>query len=446
LKRRTGVPQGVIACAHGGTSMQQWDPAKKDLGGNSLYGATLRRFHKNGSSVAGIAWYQGESDANDNDGPKYTQRMIDLIGSFRKDFNAPKLPWVTVQISRVVTMGEPAGWNSIQEQQRKLPKVIPNSQTVPGVDLMLDDLIHIGGPDNTTLGKRIAEQMDYLRRGNKAGLPPIEVKSVRAQRNPKSSAGEVIVEFVNVKGKLASKDYPSGFTLVDSNGGNAVYRVDLDGNKAILRTSLAEADVQLRAVHYGQGLNPFCNIRDEAGRSLPVFGPIAVGTARATTKYVTELQVSDLLPSAGKLESLAYPANMSALKLEARKFPGSFCDRHAELGARMPDDVLVYFRSAIEVSEPMDLMVYLGYDGPVKMWIDGTEHFFDPNGTNPANPADKAKVKYKASPGKHEVLVALSSNHGKAWGIFLHYERKDVPKKQLEEGPHAYVMPKIVMG
>lgn len=29
MLRRTGVPQGLIACAHGGTSMSQWDPALK---------------------------------------------------------------------------------------------------------------------------------------------------------------------------------------------------------------------------------------------------------------------------------------------------------------------------------------------------------------------------------------------------------------------------------
>ena len=39
MLRRTGVPQGLIACAHGGTSMAQWSPKLKRLGGDSLYGA-----------------------------------------------------------------------------------------------------------------------------------------------------------------------------------------------------------------------------------------------------------------------------------------------------------------------------------------------------------------------------------------------------------------------
>ena len=39
LVEQTRVPIGLVACAHGGTSMAQWNPAKKNEGGNSLYGS-----------------------------------------------------------------------------------------------------------------------------------------------------------------------------------------------------------------------------------------------------------------------------------------------------------------------------------------------------------------------------------------------------------------------
>ena len=73
----------------------------------------------------------------------------------------------------------------------------------------------------------------------------------------------------------------------------------------------------------------------------------------------------------------------------------------------------------------MKLAIGLGYDGPVKVWIDGDMKFHDPNGTNPAT-IDKALVPFKANPGKHEILIALSSNYGKAWGLFLRFPRKYV--------------------
>ena len=41
VERSGGVPQGLICTAHGGTSMQQWSPDRKRLGGESLYASML---------------------------------------------------------------------------------------------------------------------------------------------------------------------------------------------------------------------------------------------------------------------------------------------------------------------------------------------------------------------------------------------------------------------
>ena len=102
MLRRTGVPQGLIPCAHGGTTMDQWDPAQKKLGGESLYGALIRRFTKNGSRVAGLLWYQGESDALANQLAQYVQKMLRLVRSFRKDLGQAALPIVMSQIARAI--------------------------------------------------------------------------------------------------------------------------------------------------------------------------------------------------------------------------------------------------------------------------------------------------------------------------------------------------------
>ena len=68
--------------------MAQWNPELKSKGGHSLYGASVRRFEKNGSSIKGVIWYQGESDANDEAGKVFTQKMQALIAAFRKDMEA----------------------------------------------------------------------------------------------------------------------------------------------------------------------------------------------------------------------------------------------------------------------------------------------------------------------------------------------------------------------
>ena len=135
MAEATGVPIGLIPAAHGGTSMQQWEPSRKHMGGGSLYGATLARVAANGGKVAGILWYQGESDANPADAPLYESRMTELVQSFRADFGQPDLPFTCMSRSAAsslpadpdfVTLGTPSASPSA-----RLAETLPNSR--PGL-------------------------------------------------------------------------------------------------------------------------------------------------------------------------------------------------------------------------------------------------------------------------------------------------------------------------
>lgn len=435
MHRRTGIPQGLLACAHGGTTMAQWDPGKKAEGTRSLYGATLRRVAKNGGRVAGIIWYQGESDANKDAAAVYTQKMRELVRAFRHDLAAPKLPFAMVQIARVVPDRlDATDWNFIQDQQRRLPDFIPHLTTVPAIDLPLDDTIHIGGTGNARLGRCLAEAMQALR-GQKA-KPPIAVRHAIVEADKFTTLANIIVEFDNVVGKLVSGSRPTGFSF-DQTG--PIFDTVLDKNRVIIRTAQSVLNAKRMLLHYGKGTDPYCNITDTAGRSLPVFGPLALGMPIAVTPFV-KAQVTELLPGAGKLEGLTLP---ESLTWRTKEYVTEFCNLHDELGRAAPTDKLVFFRGDLNVPEPMKLVALLGYDGPVKLWLDGRELFHDPNGINPAIP-DAKRIRFDAAPGKHEVVVALGSNSGKAWGIFLRFQRTDVSKLNLKRGPGAYTMPALI--
>ncbi len=299
LYKRTGVPQGLLACAHGGTSMQQWDPALKGQGGRSLYGAMCRRVRKNGGSVAGVFWYQGCSDASPEAAPCYTQRMKKLVQAMRRDFKAPRLPVVAVQISRVTRRG--AGgewWDSIREQQRRLPTQIRDLAVVPAIDLPLDDGIHISGTGQHVLGRRAAEAMQALREGRKAGLPPIDVAEITVKANPISKMADVIVRFRNVAGSLAAPGLPAGFFLDTVTTMNSHYRVDLAGDKAVIHTQ-STVEMIDGGLYYGNGFDPYCNITDKAGRAVPAFGPLPMQPTRprAITPFINRVAVSKVLPA-----------------------------------------------------------------------------------------------------------------------------------------------------
>ena len=445
MRRLTGVPQGLIACAHGGTSMTQWDPKRKNEGGKSLYGAMIRRLRKNGGRVAGVVWYQGCSDATNADNAKrYTARMKEWVQYSRRDGHDKAMPVAMVQIARVVGWGADlaVNWNSIQEQQRLLPRSIRKLATVPSVDLALDDVIHVGGAGHYVLGVRLAKAMHVLREGRKAGMPPIEVKQVTCERG--RVGGVVVVEFSNVEGRLRAGDRPCGFSIVTPSGSSVHFDIQLDGPRARIRTMLS-VDVLSReaGVHYGYGLDPYCNITDEGGRSLPVFGPLPIGEARAITPYIRQLRVSAYQPSAGQLETLGCPVGLDGLKMTSRAFGENFCSMNPETMLREGRDEVLYFACRFSCEEAMTLALVLGYDGPVKAWVDGKLLMQDPDGINPATP-DKCKARFRAAAGEHEIVVAESTNSGNAWGIYLRLQRLDVTPKQLYKGPDSYIMPEIL--
>ncbi|MDD5706697.1 MAG: sialate O-acetylesterase [Kiritimatiellae bacterium] len=444
MRRLTGVPQGMLACAHGGTSMSQWDPKLKQEGGKSLYGAMIRRLAKNGHRVAGLVWYQGCSDASAEAAPLYTQRMKNFVAALRRDSRNPTLPVAIVQIARVIGWSPAIAvhWNSIQDQQRRLPSAIKALATVSAVDLPLDDCIHISGEGQQVLGVRLARAMQVLRGDRKAGLPPIELGRVWVETE--RGLAVVNVEFRNVLGGLCAESRPTGFTLVDDDGANHIIATQVEGRRVRIRSTLTPLTIFNARLFHGYGTDPYCNIHDEGGRALPAFGPVPTGIPRAATPFIRELRVSAAQPSAGKLEALELPATLDGLGMRRRTFrnlPEGFCDMHREL--QKGQDELLYYACRIACPVAMSLAVMVGYDGPVKVWVDGTQLYHDPNGVNPAVPC-KGMGRFKASAGEHEIVVALGSNQGAAWGIFLQLERLGLTKRQLIKEPPAYAMPTIL--
>ncbi|MCG3150423.1 MAG: hypothetical protein PCFJNLEI_03909 [Verrucomicrobiae bacterium] len=149
-------------------------------------------------------------------------------------------------------------------------------------------------------------------------------------------------------------------------------------------------------------------------------------SSRPLTPFVIAPRVSELLPFAGAIAGLEYPPTLT---VSPRVFANAqqFCNVRDEILARGTANTLVYFQTKIRCAEPMELDALLGYDGPVALWVNGAKRFIDSHGTNPAAP-DTVRVPFSVPAGDHEILVALSSNAGKAWGIYLRFERKNVPQ------------------
>lgn len=270
--RLTDIPVGLIPSAHGGTSMEQWDPARKGEGGNSLYGATYERVQAVGGKVKGVLWYQGESDAYPDGVARYTKRMVTLIESFRRDFGQPDLPFYLVQLGCFATAPTPegmTGWNGIREAQRMLPQALPNVSVVSAIDLELDDAIHIGVYGLKRLGRRLALAA--------TGHPAPTLRSVATEQG----GARLRVTFDGVRGELHAPGRPTGFSLHDIQGRELAthYKTTLEGSDAVLHLDTGPGPLPAGTqLWYGYGLNPYCNITDAEDQAVPAFGPITLNS------------------------------------------------------------------------------------------------------------------------------------------------------------------------
>lgn len=268
---RAGVPVGLIPAALGGTSMAQWSPGLRDQGGESLYGALLLRVRAAGGRVAGMLWYQGESDANAEAAPLFADNFARFVAAVRADLGQPELPFIYAQLGRVVATWDVAPyWNAVQEAQRLAEGTIPRAAMATTVDLELDDLIHVGTDGLKRLGRRMERQAARLL-GYDADTGPGPRPS-RVRRVP----GGLVVEFEGVNGDLSPRRHIAGFSIVNASGALEPLVVDasVDRQRPHAVRILTGNDVPDGcALWYGRGLAPYCNLTDSLDLGAPVFGP-----------------------------------------------------------------------------------------------------------------------------------------------------------------------------
>ncbi len=276
MLRRTGRPVGLIAAAHGGTSMAQWDPALKDEGGNSLYGSMCKQVEAAGGRVRGVLWYQGESDAAPDAAPVFAEKFRALVAAMRRDFHNPGLPFYYVQIGRVATPWQENEWNRIQTDQLAAESAIPNTAMVAAVDLDMDDLIHIGTPGLKVLGTRLANLAEAGLYGGTV-LPGPRFEKMERLATPYGV--RLRLTFRGVNGALTGAGRLHGFSISqgpDGDNTQAVHKVMRDPeNPHALLVCVSELP-EAPHLWYGRGLDPYCNITDEANMALPVFGPVKI--------------------------------------------------------------------------------------------------------------------------------------------------------------------------
>ncbi|KAI8341007.1 SGNH hydrolase-type esterase domain-containing protein, partial [Choanephora cucurbitarum] len=272
------VPLGLIACAHGGTSLYDWRPTVNEPD-TSLYGAMIDKIKRNGHHVRGILWYQGESDATDPSfACHYAHKFKQWLANVRTDLNSPDLPVAMVQIGphRLDKPNMIDLWDIVQDQQRQLFGITPFTAGVASLDADLDDRLHLSAKSLTVIGKRLAYAAERARLGQGASATPLPSRAYCESFSfHQLTMMTVVIEFdhLDTPWQLAPNQQVFGFSLAvnETNEPIGLLKAMMeDPQKGSVRLYLISPTKNDLVINYGTHSSSG-NLITTDGRALPAF-------------------------------------------------------------------------------------------------------------------------------------------------------------------------------
>ncbi len=157
----------VVKVAFSGTSVaDDWDPSGEGKRG-ACYRALVEEIRSakllaeaEGMTVnfRGLAWVQGESDANANDAPKYAERLKTMFETLRHDIQAEHLP-ILVSVNVHFLEGKNKFMRDIIAAQKRVGHELRDCRYVDTSDAAIANPYHFDSQGTLEVGKRFASAL-----------------------------------------------------------------------------------------------------------------------------------------------------------------------------------------------------------------------------------------------------------------------------------------------
>lgn len=181
-------------------------------------------------AVAGVVWYQGESNTGMQQAADYTSMLRLLMSNWRQAFERPQMPFVIVQLANYMAFVErpqDTGWSRVREAQRVIAAEDPFAELAITIDL--GETVDIHPLRKKEVAERIALDFERLVYGKKVQLAP---KVLRTE----AKDGKVVLT-LDQPMKAGSLKF---FELADEKGTFRNVEATADGSRIIIMSSMTK--------------------------------------------------------------------------------------------------------------------------------------------------------------------------------------------------------------
>jgi hypothetical protein len=165
VERNPDITVGLVPAAIGGSPIAAWEPgAYHERTNTHPYDDAINRAKRamQDGTLAGILWHQGEGDSGTEKSAVYKDKLIALVERFRRDLDAPYVPFIIGQLGQFEGKPWSPGRQVVNEAHIEVAQEVHNGGFVSSDGLTSkEDNTHFNSKSLHEFGKRYAQI--YLR-------------------------------------------------------------------------------------------------------------------------------------------------------------------------------------------------------------------------------------------------------------------------------------------